>query len=75
MKIVLRKHNLIISSSVCSGHYDKYSYEIPYEYLLGWGSLSGKIISIKRNDYFNLKYFFKWRFPFSDMTFSGQLCF
>ena len=50
MKIVWSKQNLIISSSVCSGHHDKYSYEIPYEYLLGWGSLSEKIISIKRNN-------------------------
>ena len=39
----------MIPSSVCSGHPGKYSYEIPHEYLSGWGNLSGKIISIKRN--------------------------
>ena len=50
MKIVWRKHNLIISASVGSGHHNKYSYEIPHEYLLERGSLSGKIISIKRNN-------------------------
>ena len=33
MKIVWRKHNLMISSSVGSGHPGKYSYEIPHEYL------------------------------------------
>ena len=35
MKIVWDKHNLIISSSVGSGHRDKYSYHILYEYLSG----------------------------------------
>ena len=35
MKIAWNKHNLIISSSVGSGHHDKYSYVIPYEYLSG----------------------------------------
>ena len=49
MKLVWHKHNLIISSSVGSGHHEKYSYEISYEYLLGKGSLSEKIISIKRH--------------------------
>ena len=33
MKIVWRKHNLMISFSVGSGHPGKYSYEIPHEYL------------------------------------------
>ena len=31
MKIVWHKRNLISSSSVGSGHHDKYPYEIPYE--------------------------------------------
>ena len=31
MKIVLHKHNLIISFSVGSGHHDKYSYDILHE--------------------------------------------
>ena len=35
MEIVWQKYNLIISSSVGSGHHDKYSYEIPYAYLSG----------------------------------------
>ena len=33
MKTVWYKHNLMISSSVGSGHYGKCSYEIPHEYL------------------------------------------
>ena len=33
MKIVWHKHNLMISLSVDSGHPDKYSHEIPHEYL------------------------------------------
>ena len=41
MKIVWHKHNLMIYSSVCSGHPGKYSYEIPHEYFSGWGDLSG----------------------------------
>ena len=49
MKIVWHKHNLMISSSVGTSILDDYSYEIPNEYLSGWGNLSGKIISIKRN--------------------------
>ena len=40
----------MISFSVGSSHPDKYSYEIFYQNLLGWGNLSEKIISIKRND-------------------------
>ena len=39
----------MISSFAGSGHPGKYSYEIPHEYLPGWGNLSGKIISIKHN--------------------------
>ena len=39
-------YNLMISFSVDSGHLGKYSYEIPHEYLQGWGNLLGKI---KRN--------------------------
>ena len=58
MKIVWRKHNLIISSSVGSGHPGKYSYDIPHDYLKGWGNLSGKIISVKRNHSSNLVSFF-----------------
>ena len=49
MKIVWHKHNLMISSSVGSGHPDKQSYKIPHEHLLGWGNFSEKIISIKLN--------------------------
>ena len=45
----------MLSSSVGSGHPDRYSYEIPHEYLSGWGNLSGRIISIKRNHYSNLE--------------------
>ena len=41
--------NLMISSSVGSGRYGKYSYEIRHEYLKEWGNLLRKIISIKRN--------------------------
>ena len=48
MKIVWHKHNLIIFSSIGSGHPGKHSYKIPYEYLSGWGNLSGKI---KRSHY------------------------
>ena len=46
MKIVWHKYSLMISSSVGSS---QYSWRMPYEYLAGWGNLSGKIISIKRN--------------------------
>ena len=49
MKIVWHKHNLVNSSTVGSSYPGKYSYEIPCEYLLGWGNLLRKIISIKRN--------------------------
>ena len=49
LKIVWHKHDLVISSLVGFGHPDKYSYEITHEYLLGWGNLPGKIISIRRN--------------------------
>ena len=49
MKIVLHKHDLMISSSVSSGHPDKYPYEILHEDLSGWGDISGKIIPIKRS--------------------------
>ena len=49
------KHNLMISSFVGSG---QYSWGISFEYLLGWGNLLGKIISIKRNHYSNLFVFF-----------------
>ena len=48
-KIVWHKHSLMISSSVVSCHPGKYSCRILHEYLSGWGNLSGKIISIKRN--------------------------
>ena len=49
MKIVLYKPNLIIPSSVSYGHPNKYSYEIPHEYLSGWENISEKIIIVKRN--------------------------
>ena len=35
-------HNVIISFSVGSSYRNKYSYEIPNEYLQGWGNLSVK---------------------------------
>ena len=71
MKIVWRKHNLIISS-VGSGHPDQYSYEIPHENLSEWENLSEiphenlsewenlteKIISTKRKHYFKLRILF-----------------
>ena len=66
MKIVWHKHNLMISSSVGSG---QYSWGISYEYLLGWENLLGKIISIKRNHYFNLFFFF-----FSNSDFPYRIC-
>ena len=62
MKIVWHKHNLMISSSFGSG---QYLWGISYKYLPGWGILSGKIISIKRNHHSNLGFIFKQRFPFS----------
>ena len=37
MKIVWSKHNLVISSSVGSGHPGKYAYEIPHKYSVGSG--------------------------------------
>ena len=46
MKIVWHKHNLMISSYV---GLSQYLWRISYEYLPGWGTLSGKIISIKPN--------------------------
>ena len=45
----------MVSSSVGSGHPDKYSYDIPHEDLLGWGNFLGRIISIKRNHYSNVE--------------------
>ena len=36
----------MISSSVGSGHPEKYSYEMPHEYLPGWGNLSGKYFQL-----------------------------
>ena len=35
------KHDIVISSLVGLGHSDKYSFEIPHEYLSGCGNLSG----------------------------------
>ena len=67
MNIVWHKHNLMITSWVGSGHPGKDSHEIPHESLSGWGNLSGKIISIKRNHYSNLRFFCKCGFPFSYM--------
>ena len=49
MILIILTISLMISSSVGSGHYGKYSYEIRHEYLKGWGNLLGKIISVKRN--------------------------
>ena len=37
MKIVWSKHNLVISSSLGSGHPGKYAYEIPHKYSVGSG--------------------------------------
>ena len=45
----MTQNNLMISSSVGSGHRGKYSYKIRHEYL--GVRLSGKIILIKRNHY------------------------
>ena len=60
------------------GHPGKYSYEIPREYLKGWGNPSGKIISAKRNHWSNLVSFF-FQIAISSLayvtTFSGQLYF
>ena len=68
----------MIFSSVGSAHHCKYSYEIHHEYLKGWGNLSGKIFSIKRNHQFNLVSFF-FQIEISLLayvaTFSGQLNF
>ena len=77
MRIVWRKHNPMISSSGGSGHHGKYSYEIPHEYLKGWGKLSGKTISVKRNHLSNLGFFFLTAIsPLACVaTFSRQLYF
>ena len=78
MKTAWYKHNLMISSSVGSGHPGKYSYETPHEYLQGWGNLLGKIISVNRNHWSNLVSFFSQITIFLlayVATFSGQLYF
>ena len=70
-----RKHNLMISSSAGSGHPRKYSYEIPHEYLKGWGNHSGKIISVNTS---LIWFLFSWNsnYPLAHVaTFSGQLYF
>ena len=69
IKMVWHKHNLIISSSVGSGHPGKYWYEIPHEYLLGWGNLLGKINSLI------WIFFFDWGFLFSNMMLLFQSSF
>ena len=48
----------MIASSVGANHLGKYSYEIPHEYLKGWGNLLEKIILVKRNHKSNLVSFF-----------------
>ena len=56
MKIVWHKHNLIISSSVDSGHHNKYLCEIPHEYLSpSWE----KLFQLNVNHLFNLGCFFQ----------------
>ena len=69
----------MISSSVGSGHPspDKSSCEIPHEYVSRQGNLSGKIISIKRNYQFNLRFFGKIVMSLlaNVATFSEQLYF
>ena len=68
----------MICSLVGSGHPGKYSYEIPHEYSKGSGNLSGKIISVKRNDWSNLvSFYFQIAIsPFTYVaTFSRQLYF
>ena len=70
-----RKLNLMISSSAGSGHPRKYSYEIPHEYLKGWGNHSGKIISVNTS---LIWFLFSWNsnYPLAHVaTFSAQLYF
>ena len=65
IKIAWHKHNLMISSSAVSGHAGKNSYEIPHEYLSGWGNLSWEIIRIEYNHQSNLRFFSNIDFPSS----------
>ena len=72
MKIGWHKHNLTISSSVGSS---QYSWRISHEYLPGWGNLSGKIISIKRNHLSGVYFQIAISLIGCVATFSGQLYF
>ena len=60
------------------GQPGRYLYQIPHEYLQGWGRLSRKMILIKRNRQFNLV-FFSFQIAISLLIyvapFSEQLCF
>ena len=73
MKIVWLRNNLMISSLAGSDHPGKYLYEVPHEYLSGWGRLSGKIISIKHNhwDFFSNSNFHS-RSPIQDSFIFGE---
>ena len=62
----------MIFSSVGSS---QYSWRMPYEYLLGSGNLSGKIISIKLNHRSGVYFQKAISLIACVATFSGQLCF
>ena len=62
----------MISSSVGSS---QYSWRILHEYLPGWGNLSGKIISIKRNHQSGVYFQIAISLIGCVATFSGQLYF
>ena len=72
MKIVQHKQNLNISFSARSG---QYSQGISYQYLPGWGNLSGKIVSIKPNHQSYSFFFIAISLLVYVATFSGQLYF
>ena len=67
----------MVSSQLGSGHPDKYSFEIPNEYLSRRGNLLWEVNSITRNRQFNLGFLFQMtisRLAYA-AAFSGQLCF
>ena len=70
--VIRHKHNLMISSSVGSS---QYSWRTSYECLPGWGNLSGKIISIKRNHQSGVYFQIAISLIGCVATFSGQLYF
>ena len=65
MKMVWHKHNLIISSSVGSGHLNKYSYEIPHLTYQGEGTCREKEFQSNIMTSLIWDSFSKWRFPLS----------